>query len=434
MSAVLRTARTLLSGPAMIMLSFAYGLVWLVPPGPKTLQVVTGLLFIVGLAVLSLRIAKVSETGVWRLLPDGHRTIIRAIGLIMLALTLLPGRIGDGALLNPLSGVPLGLKIANAIFFTLLGVLLFYGIGRRLPRLAILAYLFGCVVSLHYMIVGFADVPAFWFAAGGLCVAAWLYAAFGRRPLLAGAVSQRLSDVPVISKVASTRIRMPFIPNSPARELLRSRRRAHIGLPFAALIVVGWAAFQHWVLGGRIPDDRAFYYPAVLSVTLFLVVLLSQDVGAGARTLWLRWGDSRGELFGLAERTLFRDAAILCTIAWGTVTLLAMLEGPPVDATGALKMLAAHFGAAVAPIYLALAFPTFNVGWQRLVCAAACAGAVTLLSFRWLDALGYGRQGIGRIDVELLLILFLIVLTLRSLASWRWRTVDWAYFRKTRRR
>ncbi|HEV7608092.1 MAG TPA: hypothetical protein VGO61_12180 [Steroidobacteraceae bacterium] len=437
MSSVLRTAWTLLSVPAVLVLACAYGFLWLMPLAPKfPLQGLAGLSIIVGLAMLAMRIAKVLDTGVWRLLPNGFRTIIRAIGLIMLVITLLPGRIGDRAVPGPLSGVPFGGLFANVIVLTLLSVLLLAGIGRRVPRLVILAYLFGCFVALHYLVAAFAGNPPFWFASAGLCAAAWLYASFGKLPFLrADTLWRRLHDRPASSTVAFARIRMPFIADSPARVLLRSRRGARTGLPFAALIVVSWAAFQQLIVGGRIGSgDFIFIYPSVLWVTVFLVVVVSEHVGAAARTLWLRWGDSRRELFRLAERMLFLDATILCTIAWGTVTLFAWLRGIPIDAPGALKMLAAHISAAVAAIYLALAFSTFHAWWQKVICAVLGVGAVTLLSFRWLDAFGESSKAIGRVEPELLLVLFLILLALRTLASWRWKGIDWIYFRQIRRK
>lgn len=436
MSPVVRTAWALLNLRSLAMLVIACWMLAQVPAGPAIYEPLTSGALAGALGLLATHIARVLAVGVWRVLPNGSRTVAQAIACIVVALSLLVGTLLRFAAPDLLADIPLGSVLAVFIHLTLFGFLLLLGIGRQLPRFFSLLYLIACAVSLSITTVTFRDTPSFWMGGTALCTGAWLYASIaGFRP---PNYSRRRFAWDVGVETLLARAGRKALPHqSPALTLLRSGRTGSVSVFIAILVVVIMAVMQHTTMG-RLPmvPFMTFLAAPMIGVAIFACFHAARFAPA-AKLLWLRHGGSRAELFRLVERTAMRDACLLGLVTCAAVTGLALLRGA-ITPADALKLLVPCVGIPLTLGYVGLLLSAVHRTWGKIVVLAVGVFCVDQAPSWLLTAAGASQHGIADVEspalapaIRLALAL-LTIFAIRYVAAARWRRVDWSYYRTAR--
>ena len=433
MSAMLRTAWALVSWPTLLMIAIACTLMALMPTGEKIFELLIPFPLFLGIGLLSSRISRVLEVGVWRMLPDGQRTVIRAVGLLVVALSLLFGSLYAWAAPKALEEVPLGTVLALFVHFSLLALLLLLGIGRQLPRLFTALYVAVCAISFGNALTHLQHRPALWIGAATLCTVAWVYVSIARLPMPQSSRRQFAFDLAVGEFFARARREVPSAP-SPAVAALRAGHGGSTTLLIATLIVTLWAVMQH-ITFGRLAEPLPFH--AMLGMPLsgaaMAGIVLAARYARAMRALWMRWGNSRAEAFGLCERMARVEAVTVAIIACAVVTGLVAFRGTPLPLLASLKMFAASVGIALLATYIGLAFYTLTVRWQIVAGMAFCTAVAIIGTAWWLRAFGARGPEIGSIALPRTALLLLAIVVMRYVALLRWKRIDWSHYRPLKR-
>lgn len=434
MRAELRTLRILVGLPVLLLFTAAWTLVALMPTGQKVID--SGLPIVVAsfVGMLVMRIARIVEAGVWRLLPQGQRAVMRATAFIVLMVSLLLGTIWMRAAPNFAGQVPLLPVLALYIHFSLLTLPLVLQTGQHVKRWMVVAYILACLFLFMLSIASsLREVAWVWYCASALSAALWLAGSFGKLPL--GFVSRMLRRVTDLERLMAppfANLNPRFATRiAPADAVLRARwSTVYLGLPVAALVLVGWAAYEHFFMStSGFPDRRSRAFGSESWMLSAVMLVLTQRYTAPARSLWLRWGDSRAQIFRLVERAVAIDALLLGGLAWLTVTLFAMQRGLAPTPGFALKTFAGCVVVCFVPAYLGLIWSTLHDWRQRMVAIAAIAVTLGYLWSQWLFTLGIRNWHSFSLDSNRLVMLLLVVVAVRAVAAWRWRTIDWIHLR-----
>jgi hypothetical protein len=429
---MLRTAWALVSWPTLAMIAVACALMALIPTGEKIFEALIPLPLLVGIGLLSSRISRVLEVGVWRMLPDGQRTVIRAVGFLVVAMSLLFGALYAWAAPKVLEEVPLGTVLALFIHFSLLALLLLLGIGRQLPRGFTVIYLGVCIISLGNSLQYFQHQPALWIGGAIVCAAAWVFVSVVRLPTPHSSRRLFAFDHAALEFFARARRDIPSGP-SPAAAALRAGTGGAATLLIASLIITIWAVMQHTTFG-RIPALPFRLMIAMpLSGAALAGILLSARYARAMRAVWMRWGNSRAEAFGLCERMARVESATVAFIACAVVIGLVAARGAPLPLLDSLKMFAASLGVAMLATYVGLAFSTLHVRWHIAAGMVFCAAVAFIGTGWWLRALGARGPEIGPVNLSWTTFLLLAIVVMRYVALFRWKRIDWSHFRPLKR-
>jgi hypothetical protein len=430
-SPTLRTIWAMFNVQSLALIALACFVLVRMPAAPNISRIVLTMLICAGLAVLGSRVARVLEVGVWRVLPDGRRTAMRALGLIVAALSVLFAGLFRWAAPEFLADLPLGMTLVIFINLSLFGFLLLLGMGRQLPRLFVLVYLLFFGVSFMLTSIHFRDVPAFWIGGAMLCAATWIYASLS--DLRAPAYSRRRFawDLGVANFLALAD-RGLATSGSPARMLLRSGRSGAANLLIVVLIVVFVAASQASTLGRLpLPDAQLLLAVPLLFVAIFAVVLANQ-YARPAKQLWLRWADSRTELFRLVERMAVADVCIVAGTALAVTMGVAAYQGFEITLVMAFKLLIASFGFAATQAYVGLILAATHARWVRAFVVALAVIGVLKGTDWWLVAFGaWSADGAGVAAPEMIGVLLALAIV-RQVALGCWQRIDWSHYRSSR--
>jgi hypothetical protein len=427
MTPTLRTIWAMLNAQSLALIALACVVLARMPESANIHRIVLIMVAFAGLATLGSRVARVLEVGVWRVLPDGRRTAARALGLIVAALSVL-----FGSLFALFADLPLGITLPIFINLSLFGFLLLLGMGRQLPRFFVFVYLLFFGLSLFFTSLLFRDIPAFWIGGTALCAAAWIHAsltgfhapAYSRRRF---AWDSSIENLLVLAD------RGLATSGSPARKLLRSGRTGAANLVIVILVVALVSAFQGFALG-RLPQSNAHFLLGlpVTFVAIFAVILANQ-YARPAKQLWLRWADSRPEIFRFVERMAIADVCIVGGAALAVTMGMAAYQGFGITLVVAFKLLVACFGIAITQAYVGLIFSATHSRWVRAPVVGLAVFGVLKGTDWWLIAFGASREGgdTGFSAPELIGVMLLLV-TLRCAALACWRRIDWSHYRSSR--
>ncbi|MBC8026273.1 MAG: hypothetical protein H7Y89_09800 [Steroidobacteraceae bacterium] len=220
---------------------------------------------------------------------------------------------------------------------------------------------------------------------------------------------------------------------SPARKLLRSGRTGSANLIIVFAIVALIAASQG-MLFGRLPlpnPQRLLIVPLIFAA-IFATILANQ-YARPAKQLWLRWANSRTELFRFVERMAIGDVCIVAGAACSVAMGIAVYRGYDLTLVVAFKMLVAGFGLAITQAYVGLIFAAVHSRWMRVLVVLLAAIGVLFGTSLWLVAFGAsGPNGAGFVVPKLVGVLLALV-ALRYLALTRWQRIDWSYYRSARK-
>jgi hypothetical protein len=381
-----------------------------------------------GMLIVGSRIMAIGGMRALRVLPDGHRMLVRALGALTLLSTLLFGGLAARAGVHHFVEPPTGNIALAFVAFSGLAFLVFvrelHGRAKIIALLAILGVTALTVLSMPRL------VPAGpWLAAAAYGVL-WLFALASRdvpRVPVTGAVDARETSAGWLARVRGGALRV----RTPAAALLQPDREVLAHLPDALGWLVTWVITYHFIIGHRGPVD-SYGLAATLAACAVAALLLAQSWGlpARARRLWLLSGAPRTGLLRLSERVLLVNLALLGTIAWLAASGFAIFRGLPIGAAEALLTLAGFAAGALVPIYCGLIMPTLARWWTRIP-----LGVFTGLSVVFYPALYIRRviadavDGQGFDAVTLLVILIATTAGLRAIAFQRWRRIDWTRVR-----
>ncbi len=436
MKAELRTTLALLSWPPVLLLALSCGLTVLVQMGPKIYGAALPFALIFCISMLALRIARVLEAGVWRLLPGGYQAAVRATALVVLLMSLTLGATYMWAAPKTMRFVPAWPLVALFIHFSVLGLMLLMGIGQRLPRVFPILCVAICTISFG-ILTRFRGIAWPWFTAVAVFATIWLYASFGTPHWLRSENARRWLNFEALLAGVRARTNFHFATlSSPARALLRTRQSASfLSLPVAALAMIVWLANYHLVIGvGRVLGNYRALFGGASWMLSCVMLVLAQRYAAPSRSLWLRWGDSRAQIFRLAERQMLLDAFFLGAFTWYVAILFGMQAGLPVEPIMTMKLFVACVAVGLIPGYLGMIWSTCHTWWQKALALAPIALTLTRLSNQWVFALGIRANWNFPVLWDLFVLFSLGVVAFRFIAAWRWKRLDWAHFRSIRRK
>jgi hypothetical protein len=432
----LRTAWAMLNIKSIAMFAIAIPMLASVPVSPQVVQPLATSAIGAAFGMLATHIAGVLAVGVWRVLPDGSRTVSRAIAGIVAVLSLVFGTLFHLAAPGVLEDMPFGTVLAVFIHVSSFGFLLLLGIGRQLPRFFTLLYLIACSASFGITTATLGDIPAFWIGGAALCAAAWIYASVAgfRSPNY----SRRRFAWDVGLETLAARADRPSSPGrSPALALLRSGRAGSFNVLIAVIVIVLVAVSQHMTIGrlGMVPLLMFLAMP-LTGISIFASFHAAR-FAPGAKCLWLRHTDSRAELFGLVERTAIRDVSLVAATGWAVLAGLAVVRGVAIGPIDALKLLVAFVGAPVTLVYVGLLLSSAYGTWAKVLTIVLAIGCTVQAPGWWLGTVGGshlvaagGETATGK-AVRFALALLAIV-TLRYVAASRWKRLDWSHYRALR--
>jgi hypothetical protein len=435
----LRTAWAMLNLPSLVALLVALGAMASTPWGPKFFRVIIPIAIALCFALLATHISRVLRAGIWRLLPDGFPTAVRAVASIVLALSIVFGTIHRLIAPSLLGNVPLGTILALFIHLSLFGFVLLLGTGRNLPRLLIAFYFLPCVILLGIALDTFEDVPAFWIAGAAVCAVAWTIASFAN--IRAPNYPRRRSGwIAALGRALANADRTLAIDASPASRVLRLGS-VGLGNVLGAILSIGLVALmQHATLGRlEVVPFHFFVLVPILLVGGFAAVH-ARLFAAPAKRLWLSWAESRRQIFRLVERTAIRDVCVVAVAGWASVVGLALLRGVEIDPVNSIKLLVTGLGVAITLAYAGMLHATAYRWWSRLLVIALGAFCLLESTDWWFAALGVGHPAAEMarsrhaFDPVWLAAALATILILRHVALARWKRIDWSHYRFSRSR
>ncbi len=432
MKATLRTAWAMLNAQSLAFIAMMSILIAAMPQDEKLFRKLLAGAIGVSFGTLAVHVSRVLAVGMWRILPDGPRTAVRAVGLIVVALSVLLGGLDMRAAPTLLAEVPFGTALALFIHLSLYGSLLLLCIGRQLSQLIIGLYLLPCGISLIVTTSVFENAPAFWFAGAALCAAGWAYAAFAG--IRAPSYSRRRFawDLRLERFLARIDSRVS-IGDSPARALLRSGRAGSTRMLIAIAVLTLVALMQHVTVGRLNVMPLLFFLVLPIMGTGIFAAVYALAFAEPAKRLWLRWAESRAELFRLVERMAIRDVCLVAAVSCAIVTALAASRGLDIALTDGLRILVASVGVAITLAYVGLLFRALESRWAKICGLALAAIGVIAGTHWWLAAFGVTRTGFAGLRLPQLAVVLLALAALRYAAAARWKRIDWSHYRSTRK-
>lgn len=426
MSPTLRTIWAMLNAQSLVLIALTCFVLARMPESANIHRIVLVMVVFAGLATLGSRVARVLEVGVWRVLPDGRRTAARALGLIVAALSAL-----FGGLFALFANLPPGITLLIFINLSLFGFLLLLGMGRQLPRLFVFVYLLLFGFSLFFTSLMFRDVPAFWIGGAALCASAWMYASVSNLRVPAYSRRRFAWDLSVENLMALAD-RGLATSGSPTRKLLRSGRTGSANLLIVIIVVALVSAFQGFALG-RLPLPNVHFLLGLpLTFVAIFAVILANQYARPAKQLWLRWADSRAELFRLVERMAIADVCSVAGAALGVTTGMAVYQGFEITFVVACTLLIACVGLAIMQAYVGLIFSATHSRWVRALAVGLAVVGVVKGTDWWLVSFGASREGDAGFSAPLFVGVMLALVTLRCVALACWKRIDWSHYRSSR--
>jgi hypothetical protein len=402
------------------------------PLGENLTPIVLNMVIGAGLAALGGHVARVLEVGVWRILPAGRRTAIRALGLIVVALSVLFGGLFRWAAPEFFADVPIGLALPIFINLSVFALLLLLGMGRQLPRLFVVVYLLVVGLSFFFTSILFNDSPAFWVGGAALCAAIWIYASLtsSRAPTYS---RRRFAWDLSFENFLVLADRGLSTGGSPVRKLLRSGRTGGANLCIATVVVAVIAAFQGFLFG-RVPiPSPSLLLAETMIIAAISATILANQYARPARQLWLRWADSRAQLFRLVERMVVGDVCIVAGTGCAVALSVAASRGYDLSLVASFKLLVASFGLVITQVYIGLIFAAMHSRWIRSLVGLLAGIGVLFGTSLWLLAFGAsGAAGAGFVMPKLITAL-LAMIALRYLAFASWRDIDWSHYRSAKK-
>jgi hypothetical protein len=372
------------------------------------------------------RIMSIAGMRTWRMLPDGHRVLVRALAALTVLTALLVGGLAAGVGLRRFTDQPL----ANIAFaFVGLSGLSFLMFTRELRGPIKLLVIVGVLAATVLTLLAMSRLPALiaWLAAA-LCVSLWIIALRSREvPKFTYAQAADARDDHAHAWLLRLRAHA-LLARSPAGTILSGDRAVFTRLWFALVVTIGCAVINHLFLGRGAPYDNYPLFATMVACTA-AGLMLGQSLGtpARARLLWLLSGASRTGIFRLAENTLIANLLVLSLVSGLVVGGLALLRGVQVTGAEALLTLAGSMLGALIPIYLGLILPTLTRAWQRIPLGTLAGLSVVLSPMLWLhQAIAGATDDADFSRVQLLVALIAACWLLRAFAISRWKSIDWA--------
>jgi len=431
-SPTLRTSWAMLSWQALGLIALACLVLIRLPMGDDLHRIALNMLISAGLAMFGSHVTRVLEVGVWRVLPEGRRTAIRALGLIVVAFSALFGGLCRWAAPEFLEDVPLGMTLPIFISLSVLAFLLLVGMGRQLPRFIVVVYLLISGVVFILMSLTFRGAPALSLGVAALCAAIWIYASLTH--LRAPAFSRRRFawDLTFEDYLALAD-RGLSTGGSPVRKLLRSGRTGGGNLFIAVVVIALIAAFQGFTLGRLPMPDPRLLLAVPLSFAAIFATVLANQYARPAKQLWLRWADSRAELFRLVERMVWGDVCIVAGVACSVAMGIAVFRGYDLTRVVAFKLLIASFGIAITQAYVGLIYSAMHARWTKILAGVLTGIGVLYGTGLWLAAFGASDAAGRGFAVPQLVAVLLALAALRYFALAAWRRIDWSYYRSAKK-
>lgn len=432
MSPTLRTTWAMLNWQTLGLIALACLVLIRLPMGDDLHRIALNMSAWAGLAMFGSNVCRVLEVGVWRMLPEGRRTAIRALGLIVVALSALFGGLSRWAAPEFLADAPLGMTLPIFISLSLFAFLLLVGMGRQLPRFFVFVYLLISGITFILMSFTIRGAPAFSLGGVALCAAIWIYASL--TTLRAPAFSRRRFAWDLtFENFLALADRGLSTGGSPVRKLLRSGRTGGGNLFVAVLVIAMIVAFQGFTLGRLLMFDLKLLLAVPLSVAAIFATVLANQYARPAKQLWLRWADSRAQLFQLVERMVIGDVCIVASVACSVAMGIAAYRGYDLTRVVAFKMLLASFGIAITQAYVGLIYSAMHAVWKQLLVGVLTGVGVVFGTSLWLSAFGAsGAAGAG-FAVPRLVTVLLALVALRYLALASWRRIDWSHYRSRKK-
>jgi hypothetical protein len=395
--------------------------------GPSLNDVlITGFLII---TMLGARILSIASLPTWRMLPDGHRTLVRALAALTLITSLILGGLAAWVEMWHFTDQPL----ANiALPFVALSGLSFLIFVRDLRGRAKLLGTLGILGATALTLVAMPRLPA---VASGFAAALyaflWVLALRSRdvpRSAFTGAAESR--DAGTHTPLAHLRAHA-LLARSPTGSILNGGRSLFAKLSVALIVTTLCAVIYQFILGDRASFDN---YPLIATLVACtgaaLMLGQSWETPARARLLWLLSGASRTGIFRLAERTLIANLAVLSLVSWLVVSGLALVRGLHLGAAEALFTLAGFVPGALIAIYFGLILPTLTRWWQRIPIGTLAGLAVVFTPALWIRrVIVDATDSRDFTHTALLVALVAACVLLRAIAVFRWKEIDWTCVR-----
>jgi hypothetical protein len=365
---------------------------------------------------IAVRFKDFAASRAWRWLPGGQRVLTRALALLVLSGMSVVAALTCWAQLRgvvelPIRNVPLA-------FAAIAGVM-FIAFAQRLPAIRPrVIHAFIVTLTLLFIEAIFRE-PALglsWFTAISVVVL-WLVAAF---------TGESGSQTSIAQWRDQLRARLP---HSRTSRILQADGPLAASLPIAFIGTLSVAVLLHDALAIHARDSLSALLGGAAGFIAVAILFMAMAAARRARLLWLRCGDSRGEVLRLCERVLIVNLVVLTLVCWLAVTGIAVSFASWRMVPRAVAALPAMLAAALPALYLGLAWPTFASKWRDMPNGHIIFAAILLLPVVWRAA--YAVVQPLELKPEPLLIAFTVVaaLMLRALAVWRWRKIDWAYLK-----
>jgi len=388
------------------------------------------LMLLVGMAGsavwVGLRYKEFAASKVWRWWPDGQRILTRALAILVLfgmsaiAAFTCWAQV-RGVVQLPIRNVPLA-------FAALAGVA-FLVFAQRLPAIQPrVTRAFIVTLTLLFVEAIFREPSQglSWVTAVSVG-ALWLFVV-----ATAGAPSSEGWIARVREAAQNVELRMStrgLARRSPARMLLQADRPLTAVLPIAFLGTLAVGLLMRELLAIHARDSLSALLGGAAGFTAIAILFMSISMAHRARLLWLRFGDTRSQVFRECERALLVNLLVISVAVWLVVVAIALGFASARMWPRLLAALPAVVAGSLPALYLGLAWPTFAGKWRDMPNGHIILAGIFLLPMVWRTAYAVVQPLELKPDPPLIAFTVLAALLLRVFAVWRWRRIDWSYLK-----
>lgn len=388
------------------------------------------LMVLVGLAGsavwVGLRYKEFAASKVWRWLPDGQRILTRALAILVLfgmsaiAAFTCWAQV-RGVVQLPIRNVPLA-------FAALAGVA-FLVFAQRLPAMqprVTRAFIVTLTLLFVEAIFREPSLGLSWVTAVSVG-ALWLFVvATAGTPSSEGWVA-RVRDA--AQKFELRLGTLGLSRRSPARMLLQADGPLKAALPIAFMGTLAVSLLLHDLLAIHARDSLSALLGGAAGFIAVAILFMAVSAAHRARLLWLRFGDTRSQVFRECERALLVNLLLVTLVVWLIVAVVSVGFASSRMWPRLLAALPSVAAGSLPALYLGLAWPTFAGKWRDMPNGHIILAAIFFLPVVWRAA--YAVVQPMELKPDPLLIAFTIVaaLLLRVFAVWRWRKIDWSYLK-----
>lgn len=216
---------------------------------------------------------------------------------------------------------------------------------------------------------------------------------------------------------------------SPTARILESNR-LWLMLACAIFATFNIALIFHYLFRNHVRDSYTAVAGGAAGFAAVAMLLIAAATARRARQLWMLSGNSRADVMKTCERALLAVLAVLVVFAWLAPTVLSLIYTPSFNLERTAWLVPALFVAAIGPMYLGLAWPTFASWWRNMPTGHIVLVAIVLLPQVWRGAYAIVQPFDPVPGPTPIVVGALAAVMLRAFALWRWRRIDWTYLNR----